>query len=235
MLDITLIDILDKTENIKLSREFKYIEQQAIIGKASIVAGSENLKRYPLTIKLHSDFCNPQKIIDEVEAKGKAREAIQYFQGSKYIGAYVIESYNSTIVQKFNDVVIYAELELTLLEDSIHDEIFKPNEKKTVDLGDIASFDEGSINIQAIAPSKERLSFAFDNALNKCSSALSGVEKAVGQRLTRAIIDDVKSVGVAKLFEVTNKTLDNVGPSTSYELQNAIREVPKTALTSYLR
>ena len=89
-MSIDLTEIFDRTETLNFSKEVQYTQQQGIIGKATLAAGAENLKVYPLKIRLHYSFCTPSEVIKEIEQKIADKEIIDYFQGSEYIGKYVI-------------------------------------------------------------------------------------------------------------------------------------------------
>lgn len=113
---LNLQQILNRSETREYTKDYKFNEHEGIGGKPEITAGNENLKRFPLKIKLHPNFCNPQKIINEIEKKAENREIINYFLGGKYIGDYVIERYHVNIIQTIKDTVFYAEVEVDLLE-----------------------------------------------------------------------------------------------------------------------
>ena len=115
-MNLTFNQILSRTENLEYSKEYRYNEQNGIGTKPSISAGGENLKRFPLTVKLHYSFCNPKKIIEEIEQKASDREIINYFVLEDYVGDYVIANFNVILTQTLKNVVIYAEVGIELLE-----------------------------------------------------------------------------------------------------------------------
>ena len=121
---VNLQKIFDRTENLNFFKEVNYTRQQGIIGKATLAAGAENLKFYPISIKLHHSFCNPQKIIDEIEEKISRSEVIDYFQGAVYIGKYVIQNLSVEILEQIDGYTTACIISLELLEAGEKEENF---------------------------------------------------------------------------------------------------------------
>lgn len=108
--------ILNRTEILKCSKQYKYYRQKGIGEKPTLVEGEQELKTFPLKIKLHKSFCNPSEILQDIEKRAEAREVINYFQCGEYIGDYVIERFCKNIIQTINGEIICAEVEIDLLE-----------------------------------------------------------------------------------------------------------------------
>lgn len=246
MAELTLEQIFNRTENLEYTKEYKYIEQQGITGKPSIVAGGENLKSFPLNIKLHYSFCNPQNIIDEIEEKAENREVINYFQNGKYIGDYVINRLHVNSEQKIDDVLIYAEIEVELLEnpDSITE--FEQQTKT-----------QPNITQQAVSANSNKMQKFLSNAKNLVvngvydsvvSALQSGDLSALGETgvkifntLQNSIISDIKAAGLNQAKPIVQKYLQNLNVSSvltqaqTDTLKTELEKIPEKLIKSALR
>lgn len=110
------LNALQNAESETNTVEMEYTQQKGIGAKPSLLAAGETLKTYSLPIKLHFSYCNPQKIIDELEEKVKNKEAFLYFQGDKYKGCYVINKVSTQTISRTQSEIICAEVTVDLLE-----------------------------------------------------------------------------------------------------------------------
>lgn len=117
MLNITdVTQIFSMSEDNSVSSEYAYSEQKPITGKAKLVFSGEGLKKYSLPIKLHYSYCNPSRILKDLEQKAQNAESFSYFQQSEYIGEFVISRIDKKIISRLESQILYAEITVELLE-----------------------------------------------------------------------------------------------------------------------
>ena len=216
MAEISLEQVLNRTEKIEHSKSYNYIEQEAINGKSSIISGNETLKKYPLDIKLHHSFCNPQKVLDEIEEKAENREIINWFQHGKYIGDYVIDNYNVNSVQKINGVIIYAEISIELLEnpDSITE--FEQNSKIIPEDIDMQIVSENSTKMKNFLDTvKDNLKHsAFNLVYNSVQKMdlpnLTDIKKQILNSVCSNMINEIKNSNLIKAGDIAKKYINQV-------------------------
>lgn len=110
------LDALQNAENETNTVEMTYTQQKGIGAKPTLLAAGETLRTYSLPLKLHSSFCSPQKILDELEEKVRNKETFLYFQGDRYKGRYVINKVSANTVSRIGGSIVCAELTVDLLE-----------------------------------------------------------------------------------------------------------------------
>lgn len=165
-------EIFDKIENCETETNYGYSQQKGIGQKPVPVFTGEELKAYSLNIKLHFDYCNPDNIIARLEEKAKQQEVFSYFQGDKYIGEYVITKIAKNILSKFENVTLYAEIVVDLLEvPQDENEEFEQQTKSEV---------EPPADAQTVTQSK------FQNAVTVAKNTAG----SVFERLTDKVIDE---------------------------------------------
>lgn len=114
--EFNVLDILSKVENLSTETEYGYSEQKAIGEKPSLVAKGEGLNRYSLPIKLHINYCDPDKIISGLEEIARNNEVFPYFQADNYVGEFVISKVAKNIIEQYNGKTFYAEIVVDLIE-----------------------------------------------------------------------------------------------------------------------
>jgi len=237
--------ILNRSESKEFTKEYKYNEHEGIGGKPTISAGNENLKRFPLKIKLHASFCNPQKIIDEIEDKSKNRTNINYFQNGKYIGDYVIERYHANIVQTVQDTIFYAEVEIDLLENPSSITEFK-EQNKIEEISEVAETVEENSNIMQNFLSgiknamKEGVIDAGINAIkNTDINQLSNLAKSSFEIISNNVLAEIKDFGLAEIYDkISSYTKNLQGVLENDEIATIKRElekIPDTMFNTILR
>ena len=237
--------ILNRSESREFTKEYKYNEHEGIGGKPIISAGNENLKRFPLKIKLHASFCNPQKIIDEIEYKSKNRTNINYFQNGKYIGDYVIERYHANIVQTVQDAVLYAEVEIDLLENPSSITEFK-EQNKIEKISEFAETVEENSNImknflvETKKAMKEGVIDAGINAIkNTDINQLSNLAKSSFEIISNNVLAEIKDFGLAEIYDkISSYTKNLQGVLENDEIATIKRElerIPDTMFNTILR
>lgn len=238
MPNLTLEQILNRTEAISYSKNYKYVEQTGLNGKPTIVSGNENLKIYPLKIKLHHSFCNPQLIIDEIERKAQNREIINYFQNGKYIGEYVISNFNVNIIKKTDDVVLMADLEVNLLEkynpitSFVRQLLQNPKVSLQKYLSTSNIMKNFSNNMYQIY-----LNNIFDTTnLNK-NTNLSANASQVQSKLASLISESIKSEGVSNANKIIKNYTQSLNLSQEEEviIKNNLEIIPKKIIQSSIR
>lgn len=111
-----VFEILDKVEEIETETNYGYSQQKGIGQKPIPVATGEELKKYSLNIKLHFEYCNPDSIIKRLKEKAEDNEIFSYFQENRYIGEFVIERIHERILNRYQGVILVAEITVDLLE-----------------------------------------------------------------------------------------------------------------------
>ncbi len=263
MPELTLLQILNRTENIGCTKEYTYNEQAGIGGKPSIVAGGENLRRFSLTIKLHSSFCNPKKIIDDIEQKAENREIINYFQLDEYIGDFVIERFNKNIVQTYKDMIIYAEIGIDIVEHTDSITYFEEQTKTTPVTENIVSSDDNmqilTTNTKTVAEKLKSSSSKLANFINNQSEkiknnvftnvtrtiqtgdikGLTDIGVLTLNSLQSAILDEIKTAGVTQAIPIVNKYIDGMGSILDEKqreiLQTELLQIPDRLIKNALR
>jgi hypothetical protein len=233
MQNLTLEQILNRTESISYSKKFKYSEQYGINGKPAIVSTNENLKIYPLKIKLHNSFCNPQTIIDEIEQKAQNREIINYFQNGKYIGNYVISDFNVKIIQKISDIIVLAEININLLEkpDTNFGILSKIFEKPKINL---SKTNANSKKIKSFLNKADLISNTnlYNNILNNIPNNLSLEEEKFLKNIVNMIIEDIKTEGLLNSQKIINNYTKNFN---EIYIKDYLEKIPKILIKTSLR
>ena len=246
MQELTLEQIFNRTETLEYSKEYKYIEQTSVNGKPSIIAGDENLKNFSLRIKLHYSFCNPQNIIDELEEKAENREIINYFQHGVYIGDYVINGLRVTAEQKIDDALIYAEIEVNLLENPDSVTEFEQQTKTNPDV-DLQQVSDTSNKMQKfLSKAKDIIvSNIYDSVVSTLQSgdvaALGETGMKILNEAQNYITNEIKVAGLNKAAPIVQKYLSNLNVSNVLDaaqtniLKTELNKLPEKLINSALR
>ncbi len=246
MQEMTLEQIFNRTETLEYSKEYKYIEQTSVNGKPSIIAGDENLKSFSLRIKLHYSFCNPQNIIDELEEKAENRDVINYFQHGVYIGDYVINGLRVTAEQKIDDALIYAEIEVNLLENPDSVTEFEQQTKTNPDI-DLQQVSDTSNKMQKfLAKAKDiMVSNVFDSVVSTLQdgdiTALGDTGMRILNDVQTTITNEIKVAGLNKAAPIVQKYLSNLNVSNVLDaaqtniLKTELNKLPEKLINSALR
>lgn len=223
---VNLQKIFDRTENLNFFKEVNYTRQQGIIGKATLAAGAENLKFYPLSIKLHHSFCNPQKIIDEIEEKISRSEVIDYFQGAVYIGKYVIQNLSVEILEQIDGYTTACIISLELLEAGEKEENFVQQVVDTNAAGlansnntiaarakNFLASSNTVVNFvkkQAESIKNNMFSSAMEVLKNNEIEAIPEIGRIVAENVASQIVSDIKSAGITQAEKIAKKYISNI-------------------------
>ena len=131
-----VMEILQKAQNLSTEIEQNYTQQKGIGSKPTIVAGGETLKSYSIPVQLHISYCNPDEIIKKLEEKLVNQEVFSWFRGEEYVGEFVINKVAHNLIDRIDNVTIYAEITVDLLEyyDDTQEQQYQQQTKKTVEL-----------------------------------------------------------------------------------------------------
>ncbi|MGN0015433.1 MAG: phage tail protein [Candidatus Gastranaerophilaceae bacterium] len=217
-MNLTFNQILARTENLEYSKEYHYNEQAGIGSKPSITAGGENLKRFPLTVKLHITFCNPKKIIEEIEQKAADREIINYFLLNEYIGDYVIEKFNVNLTQTYKDMVIYAEIGIDLLENPESITKFEERTKTTPVINDIVTADD---NVQIVTTGEKTIAEKLKDNGKKLNTFLKNQSETIKNNIFSNVITAVKTGDIQGLSDIGVQTLNTIKTVIFDEIKDA--------------
>lgn len=163
-------------------------------------------------------ICNLQTVISEIEQKAKNRNVINYFQNGKYIGNFVITDFNVNIRQKTGNAILYAEIEINLLEKT------ENSTQNTL----IQSVLVNSAVMRNFLVKAEKISLENIFDKNKKSSA--------GQLMTKlktSLIDEIQKNGLSDAVNITNKYLNSV--NLSEQNKQELSAVPKRLVNTALR
>ena len=228
---LNFAQILNKTEAVELTQEYKVNEHEGIGGKPHISAGGEVLRRYSLPIKLHASFCNPQEIIDEIEVLASERTTINYFLLGKYIGDFVIERFQQKIIQTIGNAVFYAEITIDIVEnpDSIT-EFEEQDEGENISAETIS--EDESIMKNFLEESKNlikesSISAAMDVVNNANLPSVLG--QVTFNNLARTVINSLKNIGLNGIYELIEDNVNNLlgGELSANEIELLKRELIK--------
>ena len=247
---VDLQSIFDRTENINFSKEVQYTSQQGIIGKASLAAGAENLKVYPLTIKLHYSFCTPAEVIEEIEQKIADKEIIDYFQGSEYIGKYVITKADVDVMELIDGNITACTLNVELLESGEENEDFEQQEVDETAEGLEGNTDSAdtytSVSSKVTNYVKTQAANIKESAISAISDIITNGDFSSGTALTAAkgivekITADVEDDGIVNIKSITegyteNLSVANLTDEENQSLIDALNEIPGNVLDTVLR
>ena len=131
-----VMEILQKAQNLSTEIEKNYSEQKGIGAKPTIVAGGETLKSYSIPIQLHISYCKPDEIIKKLEEKLLNEDVFSWYRGEEYVGEFVISKVSHNLIDRIDNVTVYAEITVDLLEyyDDMQEEEYSQQTKKTIEL-----------------------------------------------------------------------------------------------------
>lgn len=240
---VDLQTIFDRCEAFSTQKNYKYSEQEAINGKPSIMKLGENLKRFPLSITLHSSFCDIDEVIKAIEQKAENGEVISYFRQNVYIGEYVIEAYSINMQKVYNGIPVLAELTLDLLETQ-EEKTFTEQLKTKVNLSSSTTLKSTAPKIQKIKKDLEKKAVeqSFNDAVMAITIGnLTDAEKLITNNLAQALWEEIKLAGIGEMFEVTKDFTKNITvlqaltQEQKERLQNALNSIPTKVLRNVLR
>jgi len=236
----TLEQILNRTEALDFTKTYKYAQQQGLSGKPALFATNESLKSYPLKIKLHQSFCNPQKVIKEIEQRAKNRQVINWFQHGKYVGDFFIERYSVKINQKVNDVITYAEIQLTLLENPDKYLTFE-QQSKIVSKINSQKYKENSTVVKEIS----KKSSVYDTTIKTLESSinedLSDSASQIYRQTKSIILKKIQDEGLSNAQNIVNKlclelSTQNVLSLEEYNMiKSDLEKIPITLYNAVVR
>lgn len=102
----------------ELTTAAAYAEHALILGKPRLQRVGSSLDDLKLGIKLHSGFCDPQSVIDQLASYRENGDAVRYINGvGRLMGTFVLTTMKQNdIAWGPNGVIMQAELELELKE-----------------------------------------------------------------------------------------------------------------------
>lgn len=245
--DLTLEQILNRSEVLDCTKEYKYNEQEGIGGKPSIIAGGENLRKFSLKIKLHASFCKPAEIIKNIEEKAEKKEVINYFQNGEYIGDFVINRFYKNIIQTIQQAIYYAEIEIDLLEnpDSITE--FQQNNVKADEITQEAVSSTSSKMKKFISKTKKMIvDTVFESVMTAVQTGdiqgLSDTGIKILNQFNTSIAAEIKTAGLNQAVPIVNRYTKQLQGLTSILdesqisiLKQELEKIPDTLIDSALR
>ena len=238
----TLTSILNRLEDLAVSRVYKYNKQETINAKPSIQAGNEELEEYDCSLKLHVSICNPAEIIDILKKRQKSREPFDWIYRGNYKGSFVIESFEEKETARIKDVLISAEINFTLLENPLETE-FRQQITGQADLSYYEQYQEGSNRLKEFALSvknsiTENLKETIQTAA--LSENISDAAAEIFENVKNSVMNDVLSGSPADVYNTARNYAEKIERSAVLEtsdikaLSEAVLSLPGMILTSSL-
>lgn len=237
-MELTINQILNMAERLEGSVDYSYNQHTGIGGKAQISPGNKSLERIPLRIILHMQYCNPEKAIDLVKDYAENGREIEWYQSGKFLGTYVIASINRQIEQMHRDVIVYAQLDIDLLESPHDEEEYEPTDTEQLE------------NIQTAKPSlveqikQNALQTVKDSVMTTLTTAdlsnISDIGKIVAGELKQNIINGIELSGIASVYDYTAEAVKKVpyyndlSSDEKLLIQNFLEGIPNSMLDKAL-
>lgn len=213
--DLTLEQILNRSEIMDCSKEYIYNEQEGISCKSSIISGGESLMKYSLKVKLHGSFCNPAKIIKQIEEKAEKREIINYFQNGEYIGDFVINRFYKNIVQTIKQAIYYAEIEVDLLENPDSTTEFQQNNVKAEEIT-VEAVNSNSSKMKNFLNQTQKMIVdnIFDSVITTLQTGdikgLNDLGIQIYNQFNNLILSEIKNAGLIQATPIVDKYLNKI-------------------------
>ena len=237
-MELTINQILNMAERLDGSVDYSYNQHTGIGGKAQISPGNKTLEKIPLRIKLHMQFCNPEKAIKLVRDYAENNKEIEWYQSGKFMGTYVISSINRQIEQMHRDVIVFAQLDVELLESPHDEEEFDPTETEQLK------------NIQTAKPSlveqikQNALQAVKNSVMTTLTTAdlsnISDIGKIITGELKQNIINGVEQSGISSIYEKTYEAVQKVPlykdlmEDEKLSIQNFLEQIPNSMIDAAL-
>jgi len=229
----TLTSILDKLEDLSVSKVCKYNKQETINFKPSLSAGNEELEEYDCALKLHASFCSPQRIIDVLEKQQQSREAFEWIYRGAYKGSFVIERLETQEIFRVKDVLICADLKFKLIEKPQNEE-FMQQITGSADLTPYEQFQEGSNRLKEFAKTvKNSIMENLKNAVMNVSISenLSDAAYEIFSNVKNGVINDISKGSITGIYDKIRDYSDiiehsNLNVSDIRKLLSDISQIP---------
>ena len=233
---LNLQQIIDRAEKVNFGFVKTYAEQKTIEGKSYLGNDTETIKRFPVKIKLHHSYCNPEEIIEEIEKKMKNKTIMEYYQNGKYITEVVIGQYQVTHQQMANGSIIYAEMELIMLE-----MIEKPALSGYTDLPfQTFSFETNAVQ-NFLEKANEIQSSGIVKQVTDLNDNFSDTVQQIFNEFKTRITDDFVNKGLSDVYTRVSEYIDSLNQNSTLEyyekelLQIALNKVSKIFISGSIR
>ena len=239
-----LLKILSRVQNYTVKKEYTYNEMDGINSKPAIQRGGENLLEYTLKVPLHINFCNPEEWISIVKNQAKTGEPFDWVYNGKYMGQFVISTVEENICNRIKEIIIYAELTVTLLENPVDAEFKEQDESSVSGVQETEQYSDNSNKFKKfLKNSKETIKNNIKEAVatSLVSDNLSDAAKELTASSFEAIIKDASGGNVTSIFKNTydlaQRFMDNrkLDLSDLREINNMLNNTPKNMISAALR
>ena len=242
----TMTKLLNTAEVITTGKEYSYNKTDLINSKPALQTGNENLIEYPIALKLHISFCNPEKVIEMIEKYAQSRDVFEWVFYGKYMGEFFINSFQKKIITHFKGTIIYAEVNINLIENPDTKE-FEEQKNNEVDLSDFEQHSENSSKLKDFA--KKVKDSAIKNLKQtiiegNISDNLSDAAKEVFSSVSNSVIQETIDKNISDIYSVTSNILENLNGTSTLnvseleEICDLIKKMPdniiKTAVGGVL-
>ena len=211
----TINTILNRLEDLTVTRVCKYNKQECINSKSTLQAGNEELKEYNCTLQLHTDFCHPKKVIDILKKQQESREPFEWIYRAEYKGSYVIERFEEQEVTRVKDLLIYARVNFNLIEVPQNSE-FEQQKTGKADLSRFEQYSENSNRIKDFAiQAKNSITENLKNSVMNLtlSENLTDAGYEVFEQVKNGVINDISDGAVTDIYDSINKYSEYVNRS----------------------
>ena len=237
-----LIKILNRVQGYSVRKQYTYNQMEGINTKPALQRGGENLLEYNLTLPLHINFCNPEEWINIIKSQAKSGNAFDWVYNGKYMGQFVIDSVEENIIQRINNIIVYAELTFNLLENPV-DTVFKEQITNNQELS-AEQYPENSNKVKTfLNNAKETVKNNLKDAVatSLVSDNLADAAKEIVSSSFEEIINDAGGGNFTSIFQKTHDIAERVMQSKVINLSDLrdinsmLDELPKKSMTTILR
>lgn len=241
--DWTLTKLLNRVSKFSTTKTHTYNKMACINSKPVLQKGNENLLEYKLSLPLHINFCNPKKMIELIEKKANEDEPIEWIYNGEYMGTFVIDEVSKSIENQIKGVIIYAVVNLNLLEVPQSKE-YEAQKKEDVDLSEYEQYDETSDIMQNFSTEvKQSIKENMKNAVltGIYSGNLTDASKELFNNVALSVANDIGQGAIVDMYANVKKYTDAITNNSPLSIQDTknlayqISNIPNLVLNSALR
>lgn len=242
-MDIELIKIFNKVQVLSSNKEYIYNKMECINSKPVLQAGNENLLEYRVLLQLHCRVSNPKKIIETIENYAAKREPFDWIYNGKYMGEFVIDNVEKNIKKQEQDLIVYAELTVNLLENPTNKD-FQEQMPGDADLSQYVQYYETSNIFKDFE--KEIQKKVVENIKNNIINTtitdnISATSQNFVNTVSCKILDEISEGNITDIFDTVagyKKIIDNSDSlilSEKEKITNIINKIPEKMLDASVR
>lgn len=235
--------ILQRAQIVSTNYIYKYNQMPCINSKPVLQVGNEELLSYKINIPLHFSFCNPKSILKTLKEQAETKEPFDWIYQKEYKGSFIIENIEENIEKQVNDVILYANISLNLLEYPT-DEEYKEQKENKVDLEKYEQYSEDSSKLKNFAKTiKNSITNNLKDAILNptLSTDLSQRAKEIYSSVANGVISDISNDNLIDIYNTVSNISNSIKNNQSLDfsdienLKDAINSIPESILSAGLR